>query len=539
MKTSKYLLSAAIVAMFACGIMIEESFATANTPPLEKDDEDGSNRAAALAQVLEDQWIPANLLQRVSPELLADLNVFFTTGNLGTNIFLNPDVPIAGVGQRANTALVRHILTEYNINELNLRGLSSVANLPEVLAILPESSIHTLRLTDHFIDATNIQTILSALPSSIKHLHLNANGLRDADMQVVAQHLPPSLMTLNLAANNMTAVGVETILRALPLTVTELNIDHNSKVRMTPQIAQLLSSKGALKSLHMYQNCIGQDGAQLLFSSLPPNLISLYLGANDLDDAGAQAIAPLLRNCKLEVLDLAMNDIESTGARAIAAELPNCKLRNLCLYGNRIGVLGAQEIARALPTAGNDGAKFTLDLSHSGIGDEGAQEIAATLPMSELRILILDGADIGAAGVRALARQLSHSNIEVLNLWNNRGMGDAGATALARAIVESGLNERPLHSVLLVNCGIGAEGARALYIAICLNSHITELEGIEGYSFPDLNSPDKIVEAAISMGLIDETQKEKARGILEAHDREIARIKARRQAEQEENDDAE
>ena len=101
---------------------------------------------------------------------------------------------------------------------------------------------------------------------------------------------------------------------------------------------------GKTAKLYLGNNNIDDAGAAALAGALEKNtvLTKIYLGGNTIDDAGATALAGALgKNTKLTRLGLHYNNIGDAGATALAAALEkNTVLTELGLHYNNIGDAG-------------------------------------------------------------------------------------------------------------------------------------------------------------------------------------------------------
>lgn len=122
-------------------------------------------------------------------------------------------------------------------------------------------------------------------------------------------------------------------------------------------------------------NLIADEGAGSLANAIKedsmPLLKELYLGRNEIRDAGVQALLPALAKLPLTILNLSYNLITDVGGAAIGNAVidrdvehahfdysfirkefvestPYPRLKELWLQGNRIGNLGTNAIAMAL-----------------------------------------------------------------------------------------------------------------------------------------------------------------------------------------------
>jgi small GTP-binding protein len=119
-------------------------------------------------------------------------------------------------------------------------------------------------------------------------------------------------------------------------------------------------------------------------------------------------------------------------------------LRRLALLGVNLGKAGARAIAENLTNL------QTLYLGENKIGEAGARAIAENL--INLQWLNLGDNNVGDAGARAIAEKLT--NLESLNLGSNN-VGDAGARAIAEKLTN-------LQWLYLGSNNVGVAGARAI-----------------------------------------------------------------------------
>lgn len=149
-------------------------------------------------------------------------------------------------------------------------------------------------------------------------------------------------------------------------------------------LAALLDVSGApLTSLHLAYNHLGPDGGIAIANALHRNdsLTRLNLENNELGEAGGVAIAGALRvNSVLHTLDLSRNDVGDEGARAVAESCRDSRslhvlnLSGSCRSGSRnVGPRGAQALATAIAESHS---LSSLTLSNNRIGEEGARALA-------------------------------------------------------------------------------------------------------------------------------------------------------------------
>eukprot|EP00892_Ulva_mutabilis_P005634 jgi/Ulvmu1/3442/UM016_0061.1 len=234
--------------------------------------------------------------------------------------------------------------------------------------------------------------------TALQHLNLRNNCMGPEGGAALAPGLSTMCMLihLQLRGNDLGERGVAAVLDALaPQAVT------------------------GLKCLDIGMNCLGVEGSVTLARRLPAMraLEALDLSANIIGAAGAAVLSPAIKPLRLLIdLSLARNFLECHGALALARCLPQLtRLTGLDLSCNAIGAVGMRAVARTLPALA---CLETFSASHNCFADPGAKGIArAVLAFSPdarsyrdyagvsqpRRVLILDGCEIGDAGLLALA----------------------------------------------------------------------------------------------------------------------------------------
>ena len=199
----------------------------------------------------------------------------------------------------------------------------------------------------------------------------------------------------------------------------------------------------------------------------PPSLTLLDITGNLIKDAGAVALADVLRkNRSLTRVSLGSNDIGAKGGQAIAQALGvNRTLTSLDLSSisgvnrNHVSLLGAQAIGAMLE--GND-VLTELGMAMNGIGPEGLEAVTGGLEKNRtLRVLNLCSNSLAASAARVLIPALPQTRLVRLDLSRN-AIGDKGAIALAEVLVFC----KGLYHLDLSENGIGEVGAFDLADAI-------------------------------------------------------------------------
>lgn len=211
-----------------------------------------------------------------------------------------------------------------------------------------------------------------------------------------------------------------------------------------------------LRRLDLESNPVGDDGLiQLAISPLVPQLCDLGLRNTHVSARGFQAFLGA-RPVQLKRLKLGGGNRFTVGAAGVRA-LARCEaltgLRELDLTfweGFRGNV---RPIARSPHLSG----LRQLDLGLTGLSDESVVELARSPYLRNLRCLDLQNNQIGNRGITALARSPVLGTVTRLELFNNTGIGDAGAESLATSE-----HVGELRRLGLVSTGLGIDGLRAI-----------------------------------------------------------------------------
>jgi uncharacterized protein (TIGR02996 family) len=299
-----------------------------------------------------------------------------------------------------------------------LARAQSLARSPHV-ANLRELDLASGKITNRGAQA------LAASPhlANLRELNLHSNGLTDAGVEhlTASAHLH-DLTALDLTGNELSAAAFSRLVRWKQAErIEELCIGNDTDTEPGPAYEELLSRAWpALRKLNLDRARLSERALKRLAGPCFSALRELRVAARERADAGVRAILESPHLGQLEALDLFWGPKLSDGAARALASSPLLKsLRSLkvAISPGAFALLVRKGALRRL---------HELVLSEDG--DRLAAEIArADLP--ELRRLSLGQADLGDAGVIALAGAANLSGLRELELTAGR-VGNAGVQAL-------------------------------------------------------------------------------------------------------------
>ena len=260
-------------------------------------------------------------------------------------------------------------------------------------------------------------------------------------------------LTVDLTShlNRITPVGTARLLKKiLGDTESMVNKTENESISVSPHNCDVNGVSVRLLDLSWNNLHPQQPGAKMMMFDLRKLIenpsrcpLDLILNRCSLGPAACRSIGKGIMN--------RFNGIQSS-----------CKPISLRLCGNLdVGDAGAAAIAAAIRGTTSDSTIFsTLDLSACGIGDAGAEALALALESHPgcIERLILSNNLITNSGASSIARGIVDSNVQMesIELDNNAGIGNAGASAFAHALGKGRIRELSLRS-----CEVKADGAKA------------------------------------------------------------------------------
>ena len=143
---------------------------------------------------------------------------------------------------------------------------------------------------------------------------------------------------------------------------------------------------------------------RMIASTLQGNMPSYCLRLHflDLGDEGARIVAKIIKGAITTELHVLFPEITEYGFKKISNALPTTKIQTLVVGYNKMGDDGLRHIVANLTKT----CLRVLELSGCGITDEGIIELAEVLPHTHISCLLLNGNNIGVAGLKSLSRAI-------------------------------------------------------------------------------------------------------------------------------------
>ncbi|KAG2484224.1 hypothetical protein HYH03_016959 [Edaphochlamys debaryana] len=261
-------------------------------------------------------------------------------------------------------------------------------------------------------------------------------------------------------------------------TTEHVRLFHNEP-HHTAALIRALGRNASVTSLDLFELDPGAASALAAFLVGTTRLTSFAVHHMHGGDAAARLASGLAANTSLSQLHF--SQLDSSGVTAIAgalaawgggacaadgaAPLPPPRLHTLRLDKCAIPAAAAAALAAAVGPQGR--ALWKLELVECDLGDAAGAELLGSPQWARLgpslSTLDLSGCHLGPNAAHRLSSFLATSpRLQTLSLSGNKGLGCAGATALAPGVAAT----RSLHRLDLSGCGVGASGAAALAEAL-------------------------------------------------------------------------
>ncbi|XP_059507528.1 NLR family, CARD domain containing 5 [Stegostoma tigrinum] len=307
----------------------------------------------------------------------------------------------------------------------------------------------------------------------------------------------PQLLELHLFQNKIGNKGAEILAEILPVfrrlekvSLESIGINSHGMVIL----ATCLRKCRSIEDINLSQNELGEEGATELGKILPVleqlkkiNFSGISTAAGL---AGTNRLAMGLSNCtRLEEINLDSLVLSDSGAQLLADGMRRMAcLKKLNLRSNSIGYKGAEHLARGLNGCP---AIVEIDLYGNSIEDVGAMKLVDVLPvMKHLKILNLTQNNITATSGERLAQALKQCpSVEEIHLSRNK-ISDQTAKKLSEALPKlPNLKILNLHSTELT-----ADGGESLAQSLVL------CPSVEVISLPENSIGNKgVMELAMAL----------------------------------------
>ena len=261
-------------------------------------------------------------------------------------------------------------------------------------------------------------------------------------------------------------------------TLTSVGIDINFffSAHAVQQLADSLMDNKTLNDLLLSGNPWGNDTVRILtgYMKRSESLSSLNLRCSDIGDAGATALAEVLRtNTTLNSLGLCYNPgIGNPSVMSLCEALKvNTTLSSLDLSGTGISDAGVLSLVEVLKT--NTSSLTSLLLSDIKISHQSFKSIAEVLRVnSTLKDLKFEGNKVGVGGTKLIAESLkANTTLKLLSLSRNNIKAKCG-----RLFSDSLKVNGTLESLTLAENALGSRGAQRLSDGLRVNTSLRHLD---------------------------------------------------------------
>ena len=261
-------------------------------------------------------------------------------------------------------------------------------------------------------------------------------------------------------------------------TLTTVRIDAEGffSAHTVQQLADSLMVNKTLNYLMLRGNAWGNDAVRILtgYMKRSESLGSLNLSCSDVGDAGATALADVLRtNTTLNSLGLCNNPgIGNPSVVSLCEALKvNTTLSSLDLSGTGISDAGVLSLVEVLKT--NTSSLTSLLLSDIKISHQSLKSIAEVLRVnSTLKDLKFEGNKVGVGGTKLIAESLkANTTLKLLSLSRNNIKAKCG-----RLFSDSLKVNGTLESLTLAENALGSRGAQLLSDGLRVNTSLRHLD---------------------------------------------------------------
>ena len=260
------------------------------------------------------------------------------------------------------------------------------------------------------------------------------------------------------------------------LTTVRCMTDGFVSAHNVQQLADSLMVNKTLNDLMFGGNAWGNDAVRILAGYLKRSvsLSSFHLISSDIGDAGATALAEVLRtNTTLNSLGLCNNPgIGNPSVISLCEALKvNTTLSSLDLSGTGISDAGVLSLVEVLKT--NTSSLTSLLLSDIKISHQSLKSIAEVLRVnSTLKDLKFEGNKVGVGGTKLIAESLkANTTLKLLSLSRNNIKAKCG-----RLFSDSLKVNGTLESLTLAENALGSRGAQLLSEGLRVNTSLRHLD---------------------------------------------------------------
>ncbi|XP_022203928.2 uncharacterized protein LOC111060565 [Nilaparvata lugens] len=409
----------------------------------------------------------------------------------------------SGAGDEVETTDVKCLKSECDDCQITSYG-SIWASKLDIIQSSRKSTTNTSdrpQSGDVFLSNGLIKLVQALKDTTITSLNLSRNGI-DCDLLIdLAQYLPSTqIKSLDLSKNSIGLKGYDYLVNIVGETqISSLNMTRNSFLKVVTDRKYSEENESFIdeeydEPIHCNGECNSTDRDldetveeatrsvinMLDSKSIDPSCVLpllknskvelLDLSFSRINPKSFASFAPYLLDSSLTILDLSDNELGNDGVKILASVLKNTKIRSLNLSANHINCDGLKVFAPCLV----DSQITSLNLSRNRFDFNGMNSLALVLPNTKITILDLSSSCFGERCFEMLSACLVHTKITLLSFAGSLPRDYNEIESLAVGIKESQISGIDVGYKFTSPALCSTAIAQLLSICV-LSSHLTSI----------------------------------------------------------------
>lgn len=335
--------------------------------------------------------------------------------------------------------------------------------LEDALAQMRDSRCRGLNLSRILFGKEHVDAIAAELPrSGLRHLALGREELKDSTLATLIDALPdcPELETLRLhSGGRMGESSLQKLAEVLPRsTLASIEFDAYYPVESDAMHGFIeAAGRSGIREFAAYGQNFGDKDVEALVPLITSGqLTHVKINRGIITAAGAEKLFDALNGSKVEEFEfkaLAIGEQPTEKSmHSLKAALQEGTLTSLGLPHMRLDTKAAEILAEGIK--GSNLRILSLS-DNPGIGEKGLAAIAAALPESPVRTLGIDRCSPQAQGYEVLFDALPRTKVQELHLFAT-GMQHSQTQKLTEVLPHTNLRALHMPSNIYSEAGLGA-----------------------------------------------------------------------------------